>query len=230
MNDVDLFEIFLVNESRSSRVFWVFIDTPEMSQFPAEGVFANSDASLSVRPVSDNPGENKFEIPVQFKLGAGSSNNAVGLDVRIDSNSIENVKLRDTWEAQFANFPPRKGPRLDQIASDLAPEGTINYLANAFNQVDNQRQGWFSSMSFGIETSNGFSGITWIPEPNTQFLIRPKLTFFVATGNFQSNVLADISLISRDAQMVTESDFDLGKATVTLEMDGTFSVRPGAPS
>jgi hypothetical protein len=217
------YTIYLKNESNNDENFWCFLEKPD--GISDARVFANSSASLFVMPGDGSV--NKFNIPVQFIVGAGASNNAVGLGVRIDSSVVKTVDLQQTWEAQYASIPPKQGPRLSLIQDQRSPNNTIGLLSNAFDKMTNENGGWFSNMSFGIETENGFMGVTWSPSPNNQNIITPKFAFYIFTGPYSSNELVDIETISRKAARIELSYFRNSEVTVTLTSRGEWIVQGG---
>jgi hypothetical protein len=223
---MDQYKIYLVNQSMATQVFWCFLQPPrELSGDP--GVFANSSASLAVRP--DSPAQNSFVIPAQYMVGAGASNHAVGLNVRVISNVTMNAGLQDTWQADYANVPPNMGPRLIK-AGTQAPANTIAIASNAFNKAQNENHGWFGNQSFGIQTGQGFIGMTWSPNPQQTRTLTPNLAFYVTTGNFGANALASWNQISSNAAAIrAPADFQSGSCTVTFAANGTWRVTPGAP-
>jgi len=224
-NSTTNYEIYLVNEGADAQNFWCFLQKPQ--GVPTSGVYANSSAMLSVLP--NYQGTNSFTIPLQYKLGAGASNNAVGLDVKIDSSIIKDVSLEQLWEAKYANVPPNQGPQMNIVQGENSPAGTIGFMSNDFNKVNNEDNGWFSNMSFGIESSSGFMGLTWSPSPNVTNTITPKFAFYIATGSYTSNSLADITTISNTSAKVELSDFENLEATVTLTASGNWIITPGKP-
>jgi hypothetical protein len=222
----DEYKIYLVNNTQSTQIFWVFLAAPdELASDP--NVFANSSANLAVASMA--PGNNSFTIPVQYVLSAGASNQAVGLDVKVDSSITNKVMLTELWEAQYQTVPPQMGPAMIR-QPDVTPKDTLGIKANSFNQAKNETAGWFSSMSFGIKTAAGFMGMSWSPDPGTKRIIKPKLEFYVTTGNFDSNTMADWTTVSTDAQkVVAPSDFKLGATTVTRTDTGGWNITPGGP-
>ncbi|WHT39716.1 hypothetical protein QNH98_03260 [Myroides sp. mNGS23_01] len=102
------YKIYLVNKGSSTKNFWCFLQKPE--GVPTSDVYANSDAMLSVVPNYD--GKNWFTIPLQYKVGAGATNQAVGLNVKIDSSVIKDAQLEQLWNAEYATAPPKQGPNL----------------------------------------------------------------------------------------------------------------------
>lgn len=221
------YTIYLVNESSSTQNFWCFLARPdELVDDPA--VFANSSTSLAV--ASQAPGINTFTIPVQYVVGAGASNNAVGLNILINSSITNNANLKDTWLAEYATVPPNMGPSMKKTG-DAAPPNTIAIKSNAFNQANNEANGWFSNMSFGIKTNQGFIGMSWSPSPQHKRTLTPKLKFYVATGTYSSNTLASWSDVSNDsAEISVPYDFQYNCCTVTLTDTGGWVVKPGKPS
>lgn len=220
------YKIYLVNEGATDKNFWCFLEKPE--GVLGKKVYANSNAMLNVLP--NYPGVNKFTIPISYQIGVGASNEAVGLNIKIDSNIMEEVKLTDLYHAKYATAPPKRGPVLTLDQQQSSPANTIKIKSNNFDRVKNENNGWYSNMSFGIKTANGFIGVTWAPSPNEDSTITPKFAFYIATGNYTSNGLADITTISDTSAKVTLDQFKNLEATVTLNSKGDFIVTPGRPS
>jgi len=221
------YTIYLVNESSSRQTFWCFLEPPqELASDTA--VFANSSAYLAVG--SFQPGKHKFTIPVQYVVGAGATTEAVGLGVKISSIVINDANVTDTWEADYATVPPPQGPTMQKLSTP-SPANTIAIKSNGFNQAENEANGWFSNMSFGIQTKQGFIGMTWSPNPRKTRTLTPKLKFYVAVGSYDSNDLANWTDISNDSSeaISVPSSFQLNKTTVTYTSTGGWIVTPGEP-
>lgn len=224
----DTYTIYLVNHSASAQNFWCFLAPPEeLSNNP--NVYANSSASLAVDP--NYAGTNEFIIPVQYVVGAGGSNQAVGLDVKVVSNVTNNASLTDTWNATYANAPPNKGPQMSLAGSKGKPTD-IAIVTNGFDKIANERAHWYSNQTFGIESAAGFIGMTWSPEPAQTRVLTPKLTFYVAVGSYGSNVLANYGQFSNSsAEIHASSSFDqLNECTVTYTSTGGWEVAKGRPA
>ncbi len=225
---VDKYTIYVVNQSSDTQTFWCFLSEPQgLADDP--GVFANSAASIAIK--SNYQGLVSFVIPVQYVVGAGASNKAVGLGVEVVSATSANANLGDIWQAVYAvTAPPNMGPDLSGPAHG-APANSIELVSNAFDKPHNEAAGWFSNQSFGILTEAGFMGMTWSPSPSIKRTITPKLSFYVAVGNFGSNSLANWDDVSVASQVATvPNDFSTNKATITYSSTGTWSIKPGAPS
>lgn len=222
----DNYTIYLVNKSAGDQIFWCFLEEPKELAGQA-GIFANSAASLAVIP--NYPGDNYFTIPAQFVVGAGASNNAVGLNVRVTSALTQNANLTDQFSAEYATAPPNKGPNMTLIGNGAAPT-QISIASNGFNQANNENLGWFSNMSFGINTAAGFMGMTWSPFPSQTRTLTPILNFYVAVGSYGANTLAAYTTVSnKSAHLTTPRDFLRNEATVTYTAIGTWAVTPGKP-
>ncbi len=224
-NNVTNYKIYLVNEGSGGENFWCFLQQPKMNL--TGDVFANSNTSLFVIP--NYQGTNKFTIPLQYTLGAGASNNAVGLNIQIDSAIMKDVSLEDIWDVKYATAPPKQGPNISLEQGTKSSDGTIGAKSNNFDKVTNENNKWFSNMNFGIQTANGFIGITWSPSPSNTTTITPKFAFYVSTGNYTSNDLADLTTISNKSAKIELSNFKNLEATVTLTSRGEWLVTPGAP-
>ena len=223
---VATYNIFVVNRSADTQNFWCFLaPPPELVNDP--GVYANSSACLAVTP--NYPGLNYFAIPVQYLVGAGASNNAVGLEVIIVSNVTNNASLGDMWEADYANVPPRMGPTM-QLLGTTGPANTISIASNAFDVVGNQNAGWYANQSFGIQTAEGFIGMTWSPAPQQERTLTPQLSFYVTIGDYGSNALAGWDQVSTNsAQINVPADFQYAACTVSYMPDGSWQLTPGQP-
>ncbi len=224
--DATEYTIYLINQMTTTQVFWCFLQPPvELVGVP--GVYANSNVSLGVAP--NSPATNTFTIPVQYLVGAGASNNAVGLNVKIDSTITADAALKDKFLATYRDVPPDMGPTLAKYSA--APPQSVAISTNPFNQKNNEANGWFASMSFGIQTLQGFIGMTWSPSPNQTRMLTPKLKFYVAVGSYSANTLAEWTTVSNDAvSLIVPDSFDLRESTVTYTPTGEWQVTPGAPS
>lgn len=225
-NDTTNYTINLVNKGATAKNFWCFLAKPE--GVPNSNVFANSNTMLSVIP--NYQGSNTFTIPLQYKVAAGAKNDAVGLNIQVDASILKDAQLESTWLATYATAPPKQGPLLNLVQGQNSPKNTISLESNKFNQVQNHDNKWFSNMSFGIETEEGFAGVTWAPSPNNDYIVTPKFKFYISTGSYSSNALADIDDIARTSAVVSLEDFENLEATVTLDSSGGWLVTPGAPS
>ncbi len=217
------YTIYLKNESSNNQNFWAFLQKPE--GLPNSGVYAHSSAYLNVSP--DYGAINKFDIPLQYSLGAGASNQEVGLGAQIDSSIILHANVKETWETQYATIPPYRGPSLNSEQGHQASDNSITLMTNSFDQEKNEGGKWYSNASFGIQTQVGFLGVTWSPYPNEQHVITPKFSFYISTGSFQSDKLADLTKISKKAAKIELSDFRNQEVTVTLTSSGDWIVQPG---
>jgi hypothetical protein len=224
---VDKYTIYLENKSASEQTFWCFLAAPEgLAADPT--VFANSSASLTVEP--NYPGTNQFVIPVQYSIGAGASNKAVGLSVQINADAKQNVDLLSVWDAKYFTIPPKKGPILSQNKASKSPADTIRLVSNNFDRVKNDELEWYSNMSFGIKTESGFMGMTWAPNPEQTRTIKPILKFYVSTGDFGENQLAKWNDVSnKAAEIQVPRDFKNSSCTVTYTSRGEWEVKAGRP-
>jgi len=221
------YTIYLVNKSAATQVFWCFLAPPaELASDP--GVFANSSTSLAVASMA--PGINTFTVPVQYVVGAGASNNAVGLNIKINSSITEDAELGQMWDANYATIPPNMGPTM--VLDDLsAPATAIAIKSNAFNRGVNEAGGWFSNMSYGIQTYQGFIGMSWSPDPSKTRTLTPLLKFYIATGTYGANSLASWTEVSNDSAVLSvPSSFKYNKTTVTYTETGKWKITPGEPA
>lgn len=225
-----VYKIYIVNQMPTAQTFWCFLAPPqELVNSP--GVYANSSAFQMVP--TNYQGVAYFGIPVQYVVGAGGSNEAVGLNVQIVSNVTCDASLQQQFDATYVTVDlpqqPPEGPTMSLSATG-SPPNTIALASNAFNQATNEDQQWFSNMSFGIQTEAGFIGMTWSPTPQTTRTLTPTLTFYIATGSYNSNALASWDTISTNSIAITTPDSFLDlSCTVTLGANGAWSQAPGEP-
>jgi hypothetical protein len=156
------YNIYVINKSADTQNFWLFLKPPQaMEADPA--VFANSSACLTID--SNSQSLNNFGIPLQYRVGSGASNQAVGLDVQISSNVSLNAEINQAFQANYQEtVPPKKGPTMKQTGASTK-DGTIQITSNNFDKPGNEENSWFSNMSFGIQSAAGFIGMTWSPAP-----------------------------------------------------------------
>ncbi|QLK61117.1 hypothetical protein GE278_10260 [Enterobacteriaceae bacterium Kacie_13] len=218
------YTIHLKNLQSADKTFWCFLNFPE-SQISAD-VYANSSANLTVSQHQHGQ-DDSFSIPLQYVVQAGASNKAVALNTLIQSSIKKNTDLATAWHADY--YPANKGPSL-YVASDEPAPGNkeVDVWTNDFDKSQEPLQKWFSSLTFGVMSESGFMGVTWSPDPEQTYRIQPKVQFYVATGNFESNKLADITAISSKAANITGDSFDgNNECTVTLKTNGQWLVEPG---
>lgn len=218
------YKINLYNLEGSAQKMWCFLSEPE-SNVSAE-VYANSNSFLTV-PTYSGSQQNSFTIPLQYSVQVGASNNAVGLDIQIRSSVTENTDLGVEW---LANYTQESGEKIPPTLTQggTAPSNELAITTNSYNKSEEPLNSWYGSMTYGVETAEGFIGLTWSPDPARTYEIKPKVTFYVAIGSFQSNTLADINAISSTSAEITENAFDgNNECTVTRNPDGTWSVAPG---
>lgn len=218
------YKINLYNSEGSAQRMWCFLSEPE-SDISAE-VYANSDSSLTV-PTFTGSEQNSFTIPLQYSVQVGASNNAIGLDIQIDSSVTKNTDLGVEWFAAYTqdkeeNIPPT----LEKVST--APDNQLAITTNEYDKSAESLNSWYGNMTYGVESAQGFIGVTWSPDPAKTYEIKPKVTFYVSIGSYQSNTLADINSIASSAAVITEDDFDgNNECTVTRNVDGSWSVMPG---
>jgi len=221
------YTIYLVNRSSGTQIFSCFLQRPaELADRP--NVFDVTNLSLGVR--SSSEGSDYFVIPQQLVVAVGASNQPVGANAQIASNRTLNADLGDQFSADYVTVPPAMGPTLTQSGTGGAP-GQISISVNAFNQASNEAQGWFANMSFGVQTGNGFMGMTWSPSPNQTNDLTPVWGFWVTAQAYHGNQLVMFATSSSTrAQVTAPKDFLYGEATVTYTATGTWQVTPGKPT
>jgi hypothetical protein len=218
------YKIHLKNLQSADKTFWCFLDFPQ-SQISSE-VFANSSTNLVVSTHQSGQ-DDAFTIPLQYVIQAGSSNNAVGLGTKIDSSIIKDIDLATAWQVDY--FLQNKGPKL-YPASDvtLPPTNEVDILTNDFDQDQEPLKKWFHSLTFGVQSDKGFMGVTWAPDPSETYAIKPKVQFYISTGSFVSNTLANMTSVSTKAAPITEDSFDgNNECTVTLLTNGKWLIEKG---
>lgn len=220
------YKIHIINQSMAPQDFWCFLSAPEMNT--GATVYANSAANLYVVP--NAPSDNSFTIPMQFSIGANASNQAVGLNVVVDSSVTENVELGQAWTAVYATTPPPQGPTLGMTGQG-GPTTSLSITSNHFNAGTNAANNWYESQSFGVESAQGFMGVTWVPNPGDVTTITPTLSFYVATGSFSANALAEMNTISVDSATISTSQFSgSNEAWVVLDDSGYWHVYSSNPT
>lgn len=220
------YKIHVLNQGMAAQDFWCFLSAPVMNV--GSTVYANSAANLSVVPNSQS--DNSFTIPLQFSIGADASNLAVGLNVVVDSSVTENVDLGQAWTAGYATAPPLQGPTL-AMASQGGPTTSLSISSNHFNAGINAANNWYESQSFGVESAQGFMGVTWVPNPGDVTTITPTLSFYVATGTFSANKLAEMNTVSGDCATISTTQFSgSNEAWVVLDDQGFWHVYSSKPT
>lgn len=220
------YKINLVNMLSDTKTFWCFLSKPESEISP--NVYANSDTFLSV-PEFTGSQKNAFTIPLQYSVQVGATNKAVGLNTLIESSDTHNTDLGIEWEATYTQEKGKRiGPSLAKTGT--TPANQLAMVTNAYDKSAEKLNQWYGNMTYGVKSKNGFIGLTWSPDASTTYEILPKVTFYIATGSFIPNELADINKISTQSAVVTEKDFDgNNECTVTLNKEAKWVVTPGSP-
>lgn len=218
------YKINLYNLQQSTQTMWCFLGEQDIK--PYAPVYANSNTFLMVPPFNNGTIDNSFTIPLQYVIQAGASNNPVELNTRISTNASQYTDLGMEWLASYFPEPSRRYP-------ELRLEGTTSnnqlvVATNSYNKVDESINSWYGSMTYGMEYTGNLIGLTWSPEPNFTYQIKPRIAFYVAIGSFESDTLVDINMISRESALVTEYDFnENNECTVIRHENGSWSIRPG---
>ena len=223
------YKINLVNKQAATKKFWCFLNAPQISNQPT--VFANSNTFLSLPKTL--PGSSaSFDIPLQYSVQAGASNKAVGLNTKISSSVTQNTNLGVSWLAAYSQNGNNLPPTLKNDTTPPAPPTNgLVIKTNVYDKSKEPLDNWYGNLTFGVKTSHGFIGLTWSPDPSTAYITMPNVSFYVTTGKYQTNTLANISAIALNAAHLTASDFDGNlECTVTLNADGTWSKNAGKPA
>ncbi|WP_312816319.1 hypothetical protein [Atlantibacter subterraneus] len=217
------YTIHLKNLQSVKNKFWCFLASPEKQV--SKEVFANSDTYLTVSQHRTGL-DNSFTIPMQYIVQAGASNKAVRLNTQIQSHISKDVNLGEEWLAEF--FLDNEGPELKKNKDGVVGNKEVHVVTNPFDKEREPINRWFNNITFGVKSESGFMGFTWSPAPKQEYLIVPKVRFYVATGDFESNKLVNMSSVSLAAAEINVSDFDgNNECTVTLNKDGTWTIEPG---
>jgi len=198
------YTINLVNSGENTEDFWCFLSAPVIDVGPT--VYAYSHAHIRIK--SNSTDVNQFIVPLQYKVQAGSSNNAVGLHVQINSSATHDADLGSVWNATYYT-DGNEGPDLALGTGTSAP-GTLNIVTNPYDQAEGRQNDWYASQTFGIQTEMGFVGVTWEPKPNDNVTITPHFSFYISTGSFTAGNLADMTTVSNRAAQITLDDFQGG--------------------
>jgi hypothetical protein len=175
------------NLEQSPATMWLFLDTPVIPSQNLSKIFQNSDTSLEV-PHYNGHGQQVFKATVQYQLDVGQQTQPVALGNQIISKDTIDASL-DT--GYLAHYSGKKGgfPSLTAGSTSNPPAATNMVVqTNPFVPV----QHYHNSLTFGLRTEQGTTGVTWEPLPNFDYTITPTLTFYIAVGNYVSNVLAQV--------------------------------------
>ncbi len=211
------------NLQQDPVTMWLFLAAPKYSTNPSQ-VFQNSTTFLQVPTYNPNSHQ-IFKASVQYLLEAGQQTVPVEIGNQIISNTTIDASL-DT--GYLANYSSQMGgfPSLS-AGSTTVPPAADNMVVqtNTFTPV----QSYYNSMTFGVQTSSGMTGVTWTPSPNIDYAITPTLTFYVAVGSYASNVLAEIDATSATNAVLKTgyggSFNQFNNSWVTYEVDGTWQVQ-----
>ena len=218
--------IYVINQSAETQQFWLFL--AQAQGFEGNQVFANSSAYMTVP--ANFPEGPSFSIPVRYLVVAGAQNNPVGLDIMIAPGYQLNTELDEQWNIQYAE-PTQHRPPTMRIAGSIANPNALLLQTLPYDKDEEAQANWYANQSFGIETPQGYIGMTWSPNPGQPLTLTPNLTFYVAIGDYGVNQLASLEQVANNAAVVTApNSFDAGnEATVTCTQEGRWIVAPGSP-
>jgi hypothetical protein len=223
---MDTYTIYIQNHAHSKETFWCFLAEPDQLEVGSK-IYANSSARMTLNPSSSHTTA-KFEIPIQYQLAARSTNKATGLGIKISTENTKPVNLGQAWAAKFYTEADHQAPDLSPNGNGAMPNEVL-YNCNPFNPSSAIQNSWYPSQTFGMKTESGFIGMSWEALPNTKVSISPNVKFYINTGTFHPNTLADYTVIKQKAAELGKNDFKGFAATVILKEDGTFDKFPGAP-
>jgi len=212
----------LRNLQQDPVTMWLFLAAPSFAVDPAD-VYQNSNTFLQVP--SYNPNNSQiFQANVQYFLQAAQQSAPVQIGTQVISQANQDANLNNGYQVTYSSvkggFPTIKPGSTERTPTD------DNMVAetNKFLPVEN----YYNSLTFGVVTTTGITGVTWEPKPNLDYAITPTLTFYIAVGGYQSNILAQIDATGVDNAVIKSGftgNFDqFGNTWVTYNIDGTWTV------
>jgi hypothetical protein len=217
--------INLVNYTNAPHRIWIFLAKP--GGIKACEAFANSSAFIDIN--ADHTALNKITIPEQYSLHLGSSTQALMSGVEIKHITGLDVEFNKEYVADFVTAPTSIGPELTLNKVGKCTENTLSFRVNPFDVAANESKQCYANASFGIQSSLSFLGVTWSPSPNETKKIKPKLGFYLSTGNYESNTLVDFNTFEKLPAIIPLSMFINNEVTVTLTLDKGWIVTAGKP-
>lgn len=219
------YKINLFNLQAKTQKFWCFLNKPIST--PTPEVYANSNASINISTYTGTQ-KASFTVPLQYKLEVGASNKAVKLKTLIESSDTHDTQLGVGWNANYTQQKNNNVPPVLKTSGQSAPAGQLAVVTNEYDKDKEALNNWYGNMTFGIETDNGFIGVSWSPDPGTTYEIEPIIGFYVAIGNYSQNELASIAAVSTKAATLTQDSFDAYyQCTVIYQTDGSWVVKKG---
>lgn len=217
--------INLINHTNTAHRIWIFLAKP--GGIKACEAFANSSAFIDIN--SDHTALNKITIPEQYSLHLGSSTQALMSGVKIAHITGLDVEFNKEYVADFVTAPTPIGPELSLNKVGKCSENTLSLRVNPFDVAANESKQCYANASFGIQSSISFLGVTWSPSPSENIKIKPKLGFYLSTGNFESSTLVDFNTLETLPAIIPLSMFINNEVTVTLSSDKGWIVTAGKP-
>ncbi|MCA6220942.1 hypothetical protein [Photorhabdus antumapuensis] len=221
------YKIYIINQQDKKKKFWCFLSEPQSEV--SDKVFANSSTYMTLSKHIKGD-ENSFIIPLEFKLKASSHNKVVGISSKISTHSLKDIELGNIWKVEFDSSNEHINPSLSKLSEKTEPN-QVGIKINGFDLTEQEINRWYSCLTFGIESGEGFIGYSWLPSPNDTYHIQPKIRFYIKTGEYVENQLIKMSDVSSDSALITEEDFDKRKeCTVIYTTQGKWEVKSGKPS
>lgn len=218
------YKIYLFNLQESTHKMWCFLG--ESASNISAKIYGNSNTFLSV-PLYTGIQQSYFIIPLQYIIELGASVQPVGSNIFISSSVRTETALGMKWLASYFQEPnERIPPTISE--NGVTSNKNLEIATNAYNKNEEPINSWYGSMTYGLESPSGFTGLTWSPNPSTYYSIEPEIIFHIAIGPFSADVLVDMEDVKRHSANVLNSDFDANvECTVIYNADGTWSIKQG---
>ena len=141
-----------------------------------------------------------------------------------------NTELGKQLDIQYGDPAQHRLPIMTETGSITNPNALLLQTL-PYDKDEEAQANWYANQSFGIETPQGYIGMTWSPNSGQPLTLIPNLTFYVAIGDYGVNQLASLEQVANNAAVVTApNSFDAGnEATVTCTQEGRWIVAPGSP-
>lgn len=220
----DTYTFHLRNLQQHDKSMYLFLAPPMFAQDP-ENVYQNSSTFLSV-PLYNPDKSQTFKATVQYLLQVAQQSEPVKIGNQVISTAQVNANLGKGYQVTYSS-DQGGAPDIVQGTTQRppAPDKT-NMVAetNGFTPVQN----YYNSLTFGVVTNTGMTGVTWEPDNSTDYTITPTLTFYIAVGSYKPSALAQIDATSVYTAVIESGyggNFDqFGNTWVTYKLDGTWDV------
>ncbi|MCJ1400404.1 hypothetical protein MMC11_003609 [Xylographa trunciseda] len=223
------YQILVKNKSGAPRAYFLFVETPQVSNVPAAKVFQN--VYIAAKPVPDMTGTAIFKVIKDLYAVTGTSPSALDANVSVYTGDYEVVKICQssgaaTTQGSATHVTGGSGAQFDtsKLTETCNTEGSFSIQTDSSFRFPNP-----DNIFIGLGAADPDDKTTIVPVatfqamPSTTNFIIPVTKYYVSWGTYTAGQVIDVATISASAPVdFTGKSSSLAK--IVHNNDGTFDV------